>query len=245
MKRMQAKLEELRQYDGILVPGGFGSRGVEGIISAIKFARENKIPYFGLCYGMQLMVIEYARNVANIPDAHTAEIKPEAQNTVIDIMPEQKEKMARGDYGGTMRLGGYPCKLVEGTIAREAYGKDEIRERHRHRYEVNPNVITKLSEAGLKFSGVSPDEKLMEIAELPREKHPFMLGTQFHPEFLSRPLVTTSFILRIYQECGNKKRLESRFLFAVYVYHFYSSLSSIEQSFKFSSKSYGTRYCCV
>ena len=183
-----AKLEELRQYDGILVPGGFGSRGVEGIIQAIQFVRENKIPYFGLCYGMQLMVIEYARNVANIPDAHTAEIKPDAQHTVIDLMPEQKEKIARGEYGGTMRLGEYPCVLKEGTIAYQAYGTKNITERHRHRYEVNPNVIEKLTEHGLQFSGVSPDKTLMEIAELPIAKHPFMLGTQFHPEFKSRPL---------------------------------------------------------
>ena len=182
------KLEELRQYDGILVPGGFGSRGVEGIIQAIQFVRENKIPYFGLCYGMQLMVIEYARNVANIPDAHTAEIKPNAQNTVIDLMPAQKEKIARGEYGGTMRLGEYPCVLKEGTIAYQAYGTKNITERHRHRYEVNPNVIEKLTEHGLQFSGVSPDKTLMEIAELPIAKHPFMLGTQFHPEFKSRPL---------------------------------------------------------
>ncbi len=183
------KLEELRKFDGILVPGGFGSRGVEGIISAIRFVRENKIPYFGLCYGMQLMCVEYARNVAGIPDAHTAEIKPEAKNTVIDIMPEQKEKMARGEFGGTMRLGGYPCKLRHDTIAFKAYGDaNEIRERHRHRFEVNPNSLIKLTEAGLKFSGVSPDHRLMEIAELPKQKHPFFLGTQFHPEFLSRPL---------------------------------------------------------
>ena len=183
-----SKLKELRQYNGIIVPGGFGSRGVEGIIKAIQFVRENKIPYFGLCYGMQLMVVEYARNVANISDAHTAEIKPNAKNTVIDLMPEQKEKMARGEYGGTMRLGTYPCKLKSGTVAREAYGKDEIQERHRHRYEVNPDSISKLTDAGLVFSGISPDTKLMEIAELPKEKHPFMLGTQFHPEFKSWPL---------------------------------------------------------
>ncbi|MBX4200778.1 CTP synthase [Candidatus Parcubacteria bacterium] len=184
-----AKLEELRQYHGILVPGGFGSRGVEGIIKAIQFVRENKIPYFGLCYGMQLQCIEFARNVAGIPDAHTAEIKPDAKNTVIDIMPDQKEKIARGEYGATMRLGAYPCKLRENTIARMAYdNKEEVSERHRHRYEVNPNAIAKLTEAGLVFSGVSPDEKLMEIAELPLAAHPFMLGTQFHPEFKSRPL---------------------------------------------------------
>lgn len=182
-------LSMLKNFNGIIVPGGFGSRGVEGKIKAIEYCRKNKIPYFGLCYGMQLMVIEYARNVAGIPDAHTAEIKPEAKNTVIDLMPEQKEKIAQGEYGGTMRLGSYPCKLRHGTIAREAYGgAQEVRERHRHRYEVNLNSVIKLTEAGLKFSGVSPDHNLMEIAELPREKHPFFLGTQFHPEFKSRPL---------------------------------------------------------
>jgi CTP synthase len=182
------KLEELRQYDGILVPGGFGSRGVEGIIKAIQFVRENKIPYFGLCYGMQLMCIEYARNVAGIPDAHTAEIKPDAKNTIIDFMPEQKEKITRGEYGATMRLGAYACKLMPKTVAAKAYGKEEISERHRHRYEVNPDFISKLTDAGLVFSGVSPDGTLMEIAELPTTTHPFMLGTQFHPEFKSRPL---------------------------------------------------------
>lgn len=188
-ERDPAKLSELSGYGGILVPGGFGSRGVEGVIAAITYARENSIPYFGLCYGMQLMVVEYARNVGHLPDAHTAEVKPDAKNTVIDIMPGQKEKIAAGDMGGSMRLGGYQCKLRHDTIARAAYGDlDEVRERHRHRYEVNLNSVIKLTEAGLKFSGVSPDHNLMEIAELPKEKHPFMLGTQFHPEFLSRPL---------------------------------------------------------
>ncbi|MBM3206424.1 MAG: CTP synthase [Candidatus Staskawiczbacteria bacterium] len=182
------KLEELRKYSGVLVPGGFGGRGVEGIISAIKFSRENNIPYFGLCYGMQLMVIEFARNVAKIEDANTSEINPDAKNAVIDLMPEQKEKIKRGDYGGTMRLGSYFCKLKEGTIAKSVYNSLEVSERHRHRYEVNPNVIDKLTEAGLVFSGTSPDGKLMEIAELQKQKHLFMLGTQFHPEFLSRPL---------------------------------------------------------
>ncbi len=183
------KLEELRQYDGVLVPGGFGSRGVEGIISAIQFIRENNIPYFGLCYGMQLMAIEFARNVAGLPDAHTAEIKPEAKTTVIDYMPEQKEKIAEGNYGATMRLGGYQCALLPGTIAHKAYnGATEVRERHRHRYEVNPQVVESLRSAGLVFSGTSPDGRLMEIAELPESAHPFMVGTQFHPEFLSHPL---------------------------------------------------------
>lgn len=183
-----AKLEELKGYHGILVPGGFGTRGVEGVIAAARYAREQKIPYFGLCYGMQLLVVEYARNVAQIAGATSAEIDPKAEQTVIDFMPEQKEKIARGEYGGSMRLGAYPCLLHEGTIAREAYGAEEIKERHRHRYEVNPEYVLPLSQAGLVFSGVSPDNRLMEIAELARGTHPFMLGTQFHPEFLSRPL---------------------------------------------------------
>jgi CTP synthase len=183
-----AKLQELKNFDGVLVPGGFGSRGVEGIIAAIGFARENKIPYFGLCYGMQLLVIEYARSKAGLPGAITAEINKEAAHPVIDIMPDQKDKMLKADYGGTMRLGTYPCKLRSGTIAAGAYGVEEVSERHRHRYEVNPQYVMKLTEAGLKFSGVSPDHTLMEIAELPTSEHPFFLGTQFHPEFLSRPL---------------------------------------------------------
>ena len=182
------KLEELRLFDGIVVPGGFGSRGVEGIVKAIEFARTNKIPYFGLCYGMQWMVVEYARNVAGLKGANTTEVDPKTPHGVIDIMPEQKVKMEQADYGGTMRLGGYPCKLHAGTIAAKAYDEKEVRERHRHRYEVNPEYISKLSEAGLVFSGTSPDNRLMEIAELPESVHPFMMGTQFHPELLSRPL---------------------------------------------------------
>jgi CTP synthase len=181
-------VEELAQYDGILVPGGFGETGIEGKIQAIKFAREQKIPYFGLCYGMQLMAVEYARHVAKLKDAHTAEINPKSPHLIIDIMPEQKEKMKRHDYGGTMRLGAYPAYLKKGTIARKAYGTELISERHRHRFEVNPVYIEPLEKAGLIFSGVSPDRKLMEIAELPQSQHPFMLGTQFHPELLARPL---------------------------------------------------------
>ncbi len=179
---------ELKEYDGILVPGGFGETGIEGKIVAIKFARENKIPYFGLCYGLQLMIVEYARNVAGLEDAHTTEINPKTPHPVIMILPEQVEKLEKKDYGGSMRLGAYPCDLVEGTIAREAYGKESISERHRHRYEVNPDYVERLSKAGMVFSGVSPDRRLMEIAELPKKIHPFMLGTQFHPEMKARPL---------------------------------------------------------
>ena len=181
-------VKELADYDGVLVPGGFGETGIEGKIAAIKFAREKKIPYFGLCYGMQLMTVEYARNVAGLSEAHTTEIAPDTKHPVIMILPEQVEKMAKKDFGGSMRLGAYPCDLVEGTIARDAYGAASISERHRHRYEVNPDYIEQLTKAGLVFSGVSPDRRLMEIAELPRSQHPFMLGTQFHPEMKGRPL---------------------------------------------------------
>jgi CTP synthase len=170
------------------VPGGFGSTGIEGIISVIKFARENKIPYFGLCYGMQLLVIEFARNVLKLKDANTAEIDKNSKNLVIDIMPDQKKKMEENNYGGSMRLGAYEAVIKRGSIAYGAYKKDAIQERHRHRYEVNPDYIEKLTDAGLVFSGKSPDGTLMEIAELPKSKHLFFLGTQFHPEFLARPL---------------------------------------------------------
>lgn len=183
-----AAVDELKAYDGILVPGGFGETGIEGKIAAIKFAREHKIPYFGLCYGMQLMTVEYARHVAGLKDAHTTEINKSTPNPIIDILPEQIEKLAKKDYGGTMRLGAYPCVVKEGTIAGDAYKKKEVSERHRHRYEVNPAYIEQLEKAGLVFSGRSPDGHLMEIAELPKSEHPFMLGTQFHPELRARPL---------------------------------------------------------
>ena len=181
-------LESLRQFDGILVPGGFGETGIEGKIAAIKFARENKIPYFGLCYGMQLMVIEYARHVLGITDAHTVEINPSTPNPIVDVMESQKDIIAQGNFGGTMRLGVYPAHLKEGTIAREAYGADAVDERHRHRYEINPAYVSQIEAGGMVFSGTSPDGVLMEIAELPRDVHPHMLGTQFHPELKARPL---------------------------------------------------------
>ncbi len=181
-------IEMLKQYDGIIVPGGFGSRGIEGIISAIKYARENKVPYLGLCYGMQLMVIEFARNVVGLKNAHTTEIKPRTKYKIIDLMEKQKANLRQGIYGATMRLGVYPCTIKAGTIAAKAYGKSKISERHRHRYEVNNKYIKRLEKAGLIFSGTSPNKKLMEIAELPKSEHPFMLGSQFHPEFTSSPL---------------------------------------------------------
>jgi CTP synthase len=184
----ETSLQSLDQYDGVLIPGGFGATGIEGKIKVIEYVRTHKIPYFGLCYGMQLMTVEYARNVAHLQGANTTEIDPATPYPVIAVMESQKENVAENKLGGTMRLGGYQCKLAPGTIAHEAYGADEIRERHRHRYEVNPKFVEQLQKAGLVFSGSLPSGELMEIAELPRETHPFMLGTQFHPEFLSRPL---------------------------------------------------------
>ena len=196
----------LAHYSGVIVPGGFGEVGIEGKIKAIKFARENKIPYFGLCYGMQLMVIEYARHVLGLKDAHTTEIKKNAADPVVDVMLEQKKHIADNKYGGTMRLGVYPCYLKKGTMARAAYKKELVEERHRHRYEINPAYVKRLQTAGLVFSGTSPDGVLMEIAELPRAKHPFMLGTQFHPEFHARPLAPHPLFTEFIRAAISRKR---------------------------------------
>ena len=182
------KLKELKKLDGVIVPGGFGSRGIEGKIKAIEFLRKNKIPFLGLCYGMQIACIEYAQNVCNLKNANTSEINKNTEHPVIDIMPEQKKNLKERNFGATMRLGAYPAKLKNGTIARSAYKSDEISERHRHRFEVNPDYVNILQEKGLVFSGTSPNGKLMEIIELPKGKHPFFVATQFHPEFKSRPL---------------------------------------------------------
>jgi len=182
------KLEEnigwdlVHKADGILVPGGFGDRGIEGKIQAINYARKNKIPFLGLCLGMQLMVVEFSRNVLNYSQANSTEFFKDTPYPVIDLLPEQRKII---DKGGTMRLGLYPCKLRKNTIAFKAYSRELIEERHRHRYEVNNTYRDELEKAGMVFSGQSPDGILAEIAEL--NDHPFMLGSQFHPEFLSRP----------------------------------------------------------
>jgi len=198
------KIENLKEYHGIIVPGGFGSRGIEGKISTIKFCRENKIPYFGLCYGMQLMIVEFARNILKLKDAHTTEIDRKTKNPVIDIMLEQKKNLKDNNYGATMRLGAYPANLKKGTIAHKAYGKEKISERHRHRWEVNPRYINKIEKAGLVFSGKSPNRKLMEIAELPKSEHPFFLGTQFHPEFKSSPFESHPLFYEFIKAAKNK-----------------------------------------
>ena len=179
-------LKELKNYQGLVVPGGFGTRGIEGKIKAIKFARENKIPYLGLCYGMQLATIEFARNVAGIKAATTTEITEKAKEPVIHIMTDQAEKLAKKQYGNTMRLGAYPCVIAKDSISYKAYGTRKISERHRHRFEFNNAYRTRLTKKGLKLVGLSPDNSLVEIIELPN--HPFFVGTQFHPEFKSRPL---------------------------------------------------------
>lgn len=172
----------LGNLDGIIIPGGFGNRGIEGMILAAKYAREKQIPYFGICLGMQIAVIEYARNVAGIIDAHSGEFNEQCNNKVIDFMPGQSANI---DKGGTLRLGSYPCKLKHDTTIYACYGDDEITERHRHRYEFNNEYRDILQKAGLVLSGFSPDERLVETIEL--KDHPFYVGVQFHPEFKSRP----------------------------------------------------------
>ncbi len=172
----------IQKADGILVPGGFGSRGIEGKIKAIRYARINNIPYLGLCLGMQLMVVEFARHLLNSDDANSTEFDRSAAYPVIDLMPDQR---SIADMGGTMRLGLYPCMLQPGTKAAAAYNQDLVQERHRHRFELNNAYRDMLAKGGMVFSGISPDGRLVEIVEL--AEHPFMVATQFHPEFLSRP----------------------------------------------------------
>lgn len=184
----EAELSSLDEYDGIVVPGGFGSTGIEGKLKVIQYVREHKIPYIGLCYGMQLMLIEFARNVLGWSDAHTTEINPDTKHPVVHVMESQADKVAESNLGGTMRLGNYKAMLKPGTHAAKAYGQAEVEERHRHRYEVNQDYIAEYEKAGVVFSGVSPSGQLMEISELSAELHPFMLGTQFHPELTARPL---------------------------------------------------------
>jgi CTP synthase len=172
----------LRPIQGIVVPGGFGIRGIEGMIKAATYARENKIPYLGLCLGMQVMVIEFARFVLGSSEVNSTEFDPNIKHPVIDLMPDQKDKKSKG---GTMRLGNYPCHLVEGSLAARAYGQEMVEERHRHRYEFNNKYRDQLAKAGMVFSGLSPDGRLVEVCEL--ADHPWMLACQFHPEFGSRP----------------------------------------------------------
>ena len=172
----------LKDADGILVPGGFGDRGVEGKITAIKYARENKVPFFGICLGMQLAAVEFARNVCGLTGAHSSELDPNTPYRIINLLPDQEDVV---EMGGTLRLGSYPCTLAEGSVAHKEYGEINITERHRHRYEFNNFYRERLTDKGLVLSGVSPDGRLVEIVELP--EHPWFVAGQFHPEFKSRP----------------------------------------------------------
>ena len=181
-----AKLEELKSFDGIIVPGGFGKRGVEGKILAIKYARENNLPFLGLCYGLQLAVIEFARHVCDLKEAHTTEVKPATPHPVICTMADQIGKIKNKEMGGTMRLGAYECKLTKGSLSHRLYKANSISERHRHRYEVNNEYVSALVEKGLLVAGKNPKQDLVEIIELP--SHKFFVASQFHPELKSRPL---------------------------------------------------------
>ncbi|MDD7665142.1 MAG: CTP synthase, partial [Lachnospiraceae bacterium] len=174
--------ETLKGLDGIVVPGGFGERGIEGMVAACRYARENDIPYLGLCLGMQISVIEYARDVAGIEDANSREFDENGKHLVIDLMEDQMRIVRKG---GTMRLGAYPCKIVKGTMLEKAYGLKQVDERHRHRFEFNNEYKDVLSKAGLKISGTSPDGAIVEAVEEPKNR--FHVGVQFHPEFKSRP----------------------------------------------------------
>lgn len=189
----------LKGFDCAIVPGGFGSTGIEGKIAAIKYLREKNIPFLGLCLGMQLAVVEYARNVCGMKGAHSTEMDPDTPYPVIDILPEQKELIKNKKYGATMRLGSCQAVLDKGTIVHKLYGKDEVSERHRHRYEVNPAYIEKLKSCGLVFSGTSPDSRLMEFLELPDRK--FFVATQAHPEFKSTPLAPHPLFMGLIKAC--------------------------------------------
>ncbi|OGH91358.1 MAG: hypothetical protein A2534_03715 [Candidatus Magasanikbacteria bacterium RIFOXYD2_FULL_39_9] len=178
------KVKELGKYDALIVPGGFGTRGIEGIISAIKYARENNLPYLGLCYGMQLATIEFSRNVLGYKDAHTVECNPKSKNLIINVNLTQADNIKNERYGGTMRLGAYDCDLKPGSHAREQYKTDKISERHRHRYEFDNKYREEMESKGMEVTGVNPQSNLVEIVEL--KKHPYFVGVQFHPEFKSR-----------------------------------------------------------
>ncbi|MEK7615617.1 MAG: CTP synthase [Patescibacteria group bacterium] len=185
-ERDKEKIKELSDYSGIIVPGGFGERGIEGKILAVEYTRKNNIPYLGLCYGLQMAVIEYARNVVGLQGAHTTEIDPKTPHPVVHTLPDQIKKIALKQMGGTMRLGAYDCNLKKGSLAEKLYGTKKISERHRHRYEVNNEYKEQIEKAGLMISGTNPQSNLAEIIELPG--HKFFMGSQFHPELKSRPL---------------------------------------------------------
>jgi len=199
--------ESLRGYDGVIVPQGWGSRGTEGKIKTAQFARENKIPYLGLCFGMQMAVIDFARQVCGLTNANSAEVNPKTKHPVIHIMADQKKYLEKHQYGGTIRLGNWPCRILSGTKLSKAYGKTGIiLERHRHRYEFNNRYRQVLEKAGLIVSGISPDGELVEAIEL--KEHPFFIGTQFHPEYQSRPLAPHPLFSSFLKACLREKKGE-------------------------------------
>ncbi|PIT87510.1 MAG: CTP synthase [Candidatus Magasanikbacteria bacterium CG10_big_fil_rev_8_21_14_0_10_40_10] len=202
-EKTPAKVKELSQYDGLIVPGGFGTRGVEGIIMAIKYARENALPYLGLCYGMQLASVEFARHVLGLEKAHTIEFNSKSPDLIIHINPLQAKNVADNHYGGTMRLGAYDCDLVTGAKVHKLYGVEKISERHRHRYEFNNQYRQAMEKAGLRVVGVNKKADLVEIVEL--VDHPFFVGTQFHPELKSRPLRPHPLFVGLIKAGLNKK----------------------------------------
>lgn len=204
-ERDRRNLKTLERYDGIIVPGGFGARGVEGKISAIEYVRRHRVPYFGLCYGLQLAVVEFARHVLKLKRAHTTEIDPRTPHPIIDMLPEQRAKLKARDFGGTMRLGEYRCRLQAGSLAHQSYGQRQVYERHRHRYEVTNRYRTALERAGLRATGVHPDRNLVEIMEL--NDHPFFLGVQFHPEFKSYPLAPHPLFRRFIEAAVDRRRV--------------------------------------
>lgn len=194
--------EALDRLDAIIVPGGFGTRGIEGIVNAITYARTHSIPLLGICYGMQLAIVEFARNVMELEHANTTEADPKTPHPVIDFIPEQKANIAKKHFGGTMRLGAYACELKEGSKAHALYGTERISERHRHRWEFNDAYKARFEERGIVFSGINPESNLVEITEFPN--HPFMIGCQFHPEFQSTPLAPHPLFLGL-MRAGKKK----------------------------------------
>ncbi len=201
-------VKSLRKFDGIIVPQGWGSRGSEGKIKTIRYCRENNKPYFGLCYGMQMAAIEFARNVLGFKDANSEEVDPKTKHPIIHTMPGQKELIAKKQYGGTIRLGGWPCKIISGTHLAKAYkkftDKKIVRERHRHRYEFNNDYREQFEKAGLTIAGTSPDGRIVEAIEI--TKHPFFIGTQFHPEYISRPLDPHPLFVEFARVCLRKKQ---------------------------------------
>jgi CTP synthase len=185
-EKNKKNVQKLKAYDGVIVPGGFGTRGIEGIITAIRYVREQNIPYFGICYGMQLACVEFTRSVLKKTTAHTVEVDDSTSHPVIHVNPHQAKNIKENQYGGTMRLGAYDCTLISGSKVKKAYGKTNISERHRHRYEFNNEYRDAINDAGLRVVGINEESDLVEIVEL--EKHPFFVGVQFHPEFKSRPM---------------------------------------------------------